>query len=342
VAPRIPSSTHSRQYATLTFALLICLTTSAGAQQVPSASGQTASQDFGTVKAGTLVTQTFTVARPAPGASVDRIDLSQRGMTARVAATDDEDDVALRITWDTTLLDGRVESAATVHWTEPSQPPVRVTLTGTVTLVIEVRPFPAVFFSVYQDEGGERAITIVNRDDRPLEISGLEPVGHHFTATVRTVIQGEEYEIVVRVAPGTELGRFREGLVVHTNQPTRRDVPVAVNVFVKPDVYASPEVVDFGQLDLEQLRRTPALRDALTQVVGIRRRQGPFVITSVETDIAGLDVTLSPSGPTDTFRMDVTLIPDQIKPGTIDGTIWLRTEDPIFPEVALPVRGEVR
>jgi hypothetical protein len=326
----------------LTFALLVWLTTSAAGQELPFASGHTASQDFGTVKAGTLVTQTFAVSRPARGASVDRIDLSQRGMTARAAAAGDDDDLALRITWDTTLLDGRVESAATVHWTDLSQAPVRVTLTGAVTPVIAVEPFAAAFFSVYQDEGGERAIKFVNRDDRPLEISGLEAVGNHFTASVRTLIQGEEYEVVVRVAPGTELGRFRERLVVHTNQPTRPEVPVAVNVFVKPDLYASPEAVDFGQLDLEQLRRIPALREALTQVVGIRRRQTAFVITSVETDIPGLDVTLSPSGPADTFRMDVTLVPDQIKRGTIDGTIWLRTKDPIVPEVVVPVRGEVR
>ena len=327
----------------LTFALSVWLMTSAMAQETTPASGQTANQDFGTVKAGTLVTQTFAVSRPTSDTSVGRVELSQRGMTARLtAAGDDDDRLAVRITWDTTLLDGRVESAATVHWTDPVQAPVRLTLTGTVTPVIAVEPFAAVFFSVYQDEGGERAIKIVNRDDRPLEIARLEPFGVHFTAAVRTLVEGQEYAVVVRVAPGTERGRFQEALVVHTNQPTRPEVPVAVNVLVKPDLYASPEIVDFGLLDLEQLRRTAALDDALTQVVGIRRRQGAFVITSVETDIPGLDVTLSPSGPTETFRMDVTLVPSRMERGSINGAIRLRTNDPIFPEVVVPVRGEVR
>jgi hypothetical protein len=343
VPPRTLSSTHSSQYTMLTFALLVWLTTSAVAQEITTASGPTTSQDFGTVKAGTVVTQTFAVSRPAPGASVERVELSQRGMTARLIPAGDHDDrLGLRVTWDTTLLDGRVESETTVHWTDPSQAPRRLMLTGTVTPVIALEPFAAVFFSVYQDEGGERAIKIVNRDDRQLEITRLEPLGKHFTAAVRTLVEGQEYALVVRVAAGTELGRFQEALVVHTNQPTRPKVPVAVNVLVKPDLYASPEVVDFGQVDLEQLRRAPALRDALTQVVGIKRRQGAFVITSVETDIPGLDVVLSPSRPTETFRMDVRLVPAQMERGMVNGAIRLRTNDPIFPEVVVPVRGEIR
>ena len=95
-------------------------------------------------------------------------------------------------------------------------------------------------------------------------------------------------------------------------------------------------------MNLEELRQTPALREVLTQVVGIKRRRGPFVVKSVETDVSGLDVEVSPSGPTDIFRMDVTLIPERIERGVVNGTIRLRTDDAIFPEVIVPVRGEVR
>lgn len=342
MSPRILPRMHSCQYAMLTCALLVWVTTSVTAQESP-VGGRMVSQDFGTVKAGTVVTQTFPVSRPAPGASVVRVDLSQPGMTARLASTGEDDDhLALRITLNTTLLEGHVESAATIHWADPSQAPVRFTVTGTVTPVIAVQPFAAVFFSLYQDEEGERTIKIVNRDDRPLDISRLEPVGKHFTAAVRTVVEGQEYEVVVRVSPGTELGRFQEGLIVHTNQPTRPEVPIAVNVLVKPDLYASPEVIDFGQLNLEELRQTPTLREVLTQAVGIKRRRGPFVVRSIETDVSGLDVAVSPSGPTDIFRMDVTVIPDRIERGAVNGTIRLRTDDPTFPEIVVPVRGEVR
>jgi hypothetical protein len=170
-------------------------------------------------------------------------------MTARLTrASEHDDQLGLTVTWNTAILDGRVESQALVHWSDQSYAPVRLTLRGTVTPVIALDPFAAVFFSVYQDEGGEGMVKIVNRDDRPLEITQLEPVGNHFTAQVRTLVPGQEYALVVNVPAGTEFGRFRERVVIHTNQPVRPEVPVAVNVFVKPDLYASPEVVDFGEV----------------------------------------------------------------------------------------------
>jgi hypothetical protein len=40
--------------------------------------------------------------------------------------------------------------------------------------------------------------------------------------------------------------------------------------------------------------------------------------------------------------MDVSLVADRLERGTINGAIRLRTNDPIFPQVVVPVRGEVR
>jgi len=274
---------------------------------------------------------------------VQHVELSQPGMTARLTPAGDHDDqLGLTVTWNTSSLDGPVESEALVRWSDQSYAPVRLTVRGTVTPVIALEPFPAVFFSVYQDEGGEGMVKIINHDDRPLEITQLEPLGSHFTAHVRTVVPGQEYALVVNVPAGTEFGRFQEGVVIHTNQTVRPEVPVAVNVFVKPDLYASPEVVDFGEVNLEQLLRVPALRDGLTQVVGITRRQGAFAITSVRSDIPGLDIKVSPSRPAESFRMDIGLVPDRLKQGVVSGVIRLGTSDPMFPEIAVPVRGQIR
>jgi len=95
-------------------------------------------------------------------------------------------------------------------------------------------------------------------------------------------------------------------------------------------------------VNLEQLRQASALRDALAQVVGITRRQGAFAITSVGSNIPGLDIKISPSGPAESFRMDIKLNPDQLKQGWVSGMIRLGTSDPMFPEIAVPVRGEIR
>ena len=329
------------RHSILISALLLSLTTSVDSQAILAPA--TTTHDFGTVKAGTVITHMFAVSRPAPSVSVQRVELSAPGMKARLTSgTAHDDQLGLTLTWNTTVLDGRIESQALIHWSDQSYAPVRLTLRGTVTPVIALDPFAAVFFSVYQDEGGEGIVKIMNHDDGPLEITQLEPLGSHFTAQVRTLVPGQEYALVVDVPAGTEFGRFQETVVVHTNQPVRPEVPIAVNVFVKPDLYASPEVVDFGEVNLEQLRQIPALRDGLAHVVGIRRRQGAFTITSVGSNIPGLDVSVSPSRPAETFRMDIKLIPDQVKQGMVSGVIRLGTSDPMFPEITVPVRGEIR
>ena len=319
--------------------ITICVTGQALLAQPPAATGH----DFGVVKAGTVVTHTFEVSRAASGGAVARVELSEPGMKVRVTGANTRDEqLALTVTWDTAPLAGLVEARVTVYWTDPSQAPARLTLRGTVKPVVAVTPLPAVFFSVYHDEAAERTVKILNRDDKPLELTRLEPIGNHFTAAFETLVPGQEYAVTVRVPAGTEFGRFQEGLVVHTNHPARAEIPVAVNVFVKPDLYASPEVVDFGQVNLDDLRRTPALRESSAQVVGIRHRRGPFTITSVQADVPGLNVKVAPSGPASTFRLDLALDPAQMAPGTINGAVRLRTSDPMFPEVVVPVRGDVR
>jgi hypothetical protein len=54
-----------------------------------------------------------------------------------------------------------------------------------------------------------------------------------------------------------------------------------------------------------------------------------------------LAVTQSPTTRSDVFRIDVALRSDSIRTGRVDGSIRIRTDDRRFPELIVPVRGEV-
>ena len=60
------------------------------------------------------------------------------------------------------------------------------------------------------------------------------------------------------------------------------------------------------------------------------------------SNLPGLDITVTGSQPAETVRMDIRLIPDAIKRGMLSGVIRLGTSDPKFPEIAVPVRGEIQ
>jgi hypothetical protein len=69
---------------------------------------------------------------------------------------------------------------------------------------------------------------------------------------------------------------------LHTDHSTFPRLRLPVNVLIKTDLYASPSILDFGMIRLEQLKKNPEL---FTEIVAIRKRDGDFRITSIESDL---------------------------------------------------------
>jgi len=95
-------------------------------------------------------------------------------------------------------------------------------------------------------ESAERHVRIVNHEDRPLAITRVEGGGRFFTAAMRTLEPGKVHDLRVEVPAGAPPGRYEDTVYLGTDHPTRSRIPIAVNVFVKTEVYANPEAVDFG------------------------------------------------------------------------------------------------
>jgi hypothetical protein len=63
-----------------------------------------------------------------------------------------------------------------------------------------------------------------------------------------------------------------ESATVLTDRADSPRLTVSVNVLVKADLYANPETVDFGSINLTEVDRSPRLLELLTQPVMLRRR----------------------------------------------------------------------
>lgn len=53
--------------------------------------------------------------------------------------------------------------------------------------------------------------------------------------------------------------------VLHTDSALRPRMRVEVNILVKPDVYLTLDVADFGNLSVSQLQRTPGVAELTKQ-----------------------------------------------------------------------------
>ena len=137
------------------------------------------------------------------------------------------------------------------------------------------------------------------------------------------------------------IGHTSHALLVETDHPRRQQLKIGVNIFVKDNLYASPEFVDFGEVRSEELRN-PLLNKLLVQSFMMKKRRGTFTITDISSTVSGLGMASDPAGASDSFRVDVSLIPAQVQPGSLESTIRIRTDDSDFPELLIPIRGFVR
>lgn len=299
--------------------------------------------EFGTVNQGVKLSHAFKVRNDGNMPLVIRsVDLQEPGMKVSFTASVGAGQAAqITIDWDTSRLQGLVEGRALVNFSDPSRPQVELVLSGSVLPSIEILPMPVVFFSVYKGETAERSITVVNHEARPLQITRVEPGGTHFEATLTPVDPGKVFRLDVRVPRDVAPGRYMEAVYLHTNHPTMSRLAIGVNVLVKNDLYVNPEAVDLGRMSIKELTEQPALLQMLTQSLMVKKRAGEFSIRAISFDLEVLSITRSPVGRGQAFRVDVSLVHEKLKPGPITGTIRIVTDDKEFPELIIPVRGEV-
>ena len=91
------------------------------------------------------------------------------------------------------------------------------------------------------------------------------------------------------------------------------------------------------------MARNSSTVDLLTQTVIVRKRAGKFSITGATSDIPFVTIRRSPEAESsEAFRIDVALVKERLRPGPITGSIKIQTDDPQFPELIVPVRGEIQ
>jgi hypothetical protein len=316
-----------------------CMSAALGAAAMPRAEIAQDRYDFGAVEQGHRITHAFTVSnRGAAELRFSGAKLSLPGMQVRMAPGTIAPGAQGTVTIDlaTDHVAGAVEGIARIRSNDPSRPVAVLTLAGSVSAAISIEPIPAVFLSTFADEPAERVMTVRNHRDRPFELTGAEP-GAHTTAAIATVERGKVYTVAVRTKPGAAPGRFEESLIL---QSTNGPITLPVHVWIKPDLYANPEAVDFGTVPSDSPRPSA---DATAQTVVLRRRAGEFEIESIASDVAGVTVTRTPAtGRSNSFTLNVRLRPRELASiASLAGNIRVRTSDPRFPEIVIPVTGSL-
>jgi hypothetical protein len=249
---------------------------------------------------------------------------------------------SVTVEWDTTHLTGEIEGQGVIHFTDESRAPTPLLLKGVVKPPLEILPFPVIFLSAFRGENNERHLSIINNEDQPLIIRLAPTPGKCLIASLATIQPGRSYDLKVKIESGILPGRYDEDLSISTDSAKIGTVTIPVHLFVKPDLYANPDTVDFGRVSANQLQSNSRTRQFLTQTFLVKKRAGEFEITQLSSDVPGIQINQDPARQkSSTFRIDVALDAQKIRPGKLEGSLEIYTNDADFPLIRVPVTGYV-
>jgi len=297
---------------------------------------------FGSIRQGGQITHAFAIRNVGTAPlRITGATLSAGGMNLHVAQPEIPPQGQGTVTIDlaTEHLAGAISAEAQVQWNDPKQPQAILKLEGYVTASIAIEPMPAIFLSAFAGQPAERTLTIRNNDTGPLAITRVEH-SQHLIVTVTDVEPGRVLQLTARPAGDVGVGRYEELLTLVTNKSVGSRIDIPVHLWVKPDLYANPATVEFGDVRIADVTRNDLVAP-LTQTLFLKHRSGAFEITSIRCDSAMVDVTRSPASASDSFQIDVRLRPKALRRGAINGEIRVITNDPTFPEIAIPLRGRL-
>ncbi len=234
------------------------------------------------------------------------------------------------IQFTTDQLSGPVRKPVTVTCNAPGKSRIVLNITGTVWREIEVNPAVAFFTPKAGAETvAAKIVRIVNNMAEPLELAPPECANKTFTASLRTLTKGKEFELLVTAAPPFGPAVVQAPITIKTSSKSLPVLTVKALVMVQLPITAMPQQVVLG----------PApLADSSTQVVTLRNLSGTAVSVFEPTvNVAGVTATVRELQPGRVFAISLEFPVGfaALPAGTAE--LSVKTSHPQCPSVRVPI-----
>lgn len=235
---------------------------------------------------------------------------------------------------------GEYDGFVAVKFTDEKVPPAQFIVTGTIVAPITFEPFAGFFLSTPKGVPKEAAIEIVNNESEPLRIIGVEHASSRFRTELETVEEGRRFRLKL-LLDGTTPGRGAEKITIVTSSRQSPFLEVMANTLVKDRVFAFPDRLDIGAIDVSQLKARPNMVAYLGQGIIVSQLDGKDFQISAETDVPFLRLETKQAQLKDRAEVKIAIIPEKLKEGNVEGTITVSTNDPEIPKLTIPVTAAI-
>ena len=245
---------------------------------------------------------------------------------------------------DTKDFVGPISKSILVMTNDPREPTVSVVIKADVRPFVEVLPRPLIRFNAVQREPMiQKVFVVATESDQDFKVTKVETSVSFLDASVRKLsgdelISGkssQQYEVRLELAKNAPVGPVSAKLTIMTDHPKAEEVVVKVYGVVRALIHVTPAQVQFGTVDAKSRPGRNVI------VVNNRTGKASMEIGSLEVDDAAFDASVTTIEEGRRYQVTVK-VKEDASPGTHAGTMTIKTNDPDFPELAVPVKANIR
>jgi len=312
---------------------------SSGAEPASGATGPmiqfaTPTYDFGKVLSGEVIYHDFiftnigdqtleiTNVKPSCGCTT-------AGDYARKIEPGQKGKIPLKL--NTQRFKGPLTKTATITSNSIKNSRTTLKLRGTVWQPLEITPaFLNLGMLPTRDTVRSKTIKVKNNLDEPIYVTKVEAIGKGFSAELKTIEEGQEYEVVVSTQPPLQFGSTRAQIAIHTSYEKKPKVMVSATAIVQKPILVSPTRL--------MLPAPPSSKD-IAKSVTIRKMKGdtPLVISNVEVTGASIEARLKEITQGKNFKIFLNFPAGfEIAQGQ-KAILKLKTNHPDIPDIEVPI-----
>ncbi len=244
---------------------------------------------------------------------------------------------------DTRDFSGPISKSILVMTNDPQDPTTTLVIKTEVHPFVQVLPRALVRFNAVQHEAMEQKITIVaDEEKKDFKVTGVKSSVPFLLATVNPVPEdrllagksSQQYEVVLTMKDDPPVGPVNAVVEVETNHPKAKTVPVKVFGVVRALLHVTPSQIQFGSVE--------AKKQPGRNVIVVNNRSGktPIKVTAATVDDAAFAAEVVTIERGRRYQVTVTIKGDA-DAGPRDATLTLKTTDPEFPTLTVPVRANI-
>jgi hypothetical protein len=309
----------------------------------PKAVAVEPTKDLGVVSQGSKVTHEFVIknegnaplvlhdVRPGCGCTVAEYDEKiAPGGSGTVKAVMDTSDFA-----------GAIAKGLTVFTNDPQAPTLELVMKAEVRTHIVAHPGYARYIYVQGAEPGTISQTMWTVDKGvDLEILGVSSPYPYLKVGFREAkqeerrpeAQGRQWIVTTTLTEEAPVGALTDYVIISTNHPQQTVARLPVSGFVRPQLAATPSVVNLGERKVDKpMQLSVHVRNFAEQEISL---------TDVASTLQGVTAEIKPIQEGREYQVQVTLGPELPK-GALDGRIEVQTSSAQFPVLEIPIKGTV-